>query len=63
MIAATIRGSDPDRTRMSAYVIADALKNYAKVKKKLPRGISVHVPAATKWANKNGEAIRKLVRG
>lgn len=48
---------------MSAYVIADALKNYAKVKKKLPRGISVHVPAATKWANKNGEAIRKLVRG
>ena len=57
-----VDGHDP-RTRMSGFVIAEALLHLYKKQKLLPEGLTPENPLAQKWAVKVGVACRKLVPG
>ena len=51
------------RTRMSAYVIAEALLRLYSKKGLFPDGMTADNPLAQKWAVKIGLGCRKLVPG
>ena len=60
-IAAVVRGSSPNRSRLSAEVIGEALRYWYWRYKQLPRGVSIHAPVVEEWAVRSGVALRKLV--
>lgn len=60
VLLAVIRGAQGS-SRVSAYVMRDALLGYYSKYKLFPTGIYSEIPAVQSWALKHGLAIKKMV--
>ena len=63
MIAAVVRGTSKNRTRLSAYVLNDAILHLFNESRRLPRGVTISTPAVVDYATKAANALRKLDPG